>query len=35
MVQLDEDGQPLRPAIVWLDNRAQEEAEIFKNTFYR
>lgn len=33
MVQVDKNGKPLRPAIVWLDNRAQEEAEILREHF--
>ena len=30
---LDKDGKDLRNAIVWMDNRAQEEAEFFKEKF--
>ncbi len=33
LVVLDRDGLPLRPAIVWLDNRASDEAEELKNYF--
>ena len=28
LILTDEEGTPVRPAIVWLDNRAVEEAEI-------
>ena len=28
LILTDEEGNPVRPAIVWLDNRAVEEAEI-------
>ena len=28
LIPIGEDGQPLRRAIVWLDSRAQEEADI-------
>lgn len=31
----DPSGKPLRKAIVWLDNRAQEEAQILSNEFSR
>src|SRR6185436_20089040 len=27
LILVDRDGKPLRPAIVWLDNRAQKEAD--------
>ena len=30
---LDKEGKDLRNAIVWMDNRAQEEAEFFKEKF--
>jgi sugar (pentulose or hexulose) kinase len=30
---LDENGIPLRNAIVWMDNRATEEADILRSTF--
>lgn len=30
---LDKNGEPLRNAIVWMDNRAQEEAQALKNKF--
>lgn len=30
---MDQDGQELRNAIVWMDNRAQEEAEALKEVF--
>ena len=33
LVMIDSAGQPLRNAIVWLDNRAQEEAEILNREF--
>jgi len=33
LVPIDKDGKPLRKAIVWLDNRAQEEAEILDKKF--
>lgn len=33
LIPIAKDGQPLRKAIVWLDNRAQEEAEILRKTF--
>ena len=29
----DKDGKPLYPAIVWLDNRATEEADAIKEKF--
>jgi xylulokinase len=32
-VPLDVDGNPLRKAIVWLDNRSKEEAKIIKEEF--
>ncbi len=33
LITLGEDGQPLMNAIVWLDNRAQEEADILAREF--
>ncbi len=33
MILTDEDGNPVRPAIVWLDNRATEEAAIIEEKF--
>ena len=33
LIVLDKDGKPLRNAIVWLDNRSKEEAEILKKKF--
>lgn len=33
LIPADADGRALRPAIVWLDNRAQEEAEELSRTF--
>ena len=33
LILTDEDGTPVRPAIVWLDNRATEEAEIIAKHF--
>ena len=33
LIPLDQTGKPLRNAIVWLDNRAQEEAEILSKEF--
>ena len=33
LILTDENGTPLRPAIVWLDNRATEEAEIIEKHF--
>jgi len=33
LICVDERGAALRPAIVWLDNRAQDEAEILVKTF--
>jgi sugar (pentulose or hexulose) kinase len=30
---VDKDGNPLRNAIIWLDNRAQEEADILSDKF--
>ena len=35
LIVLDEQGRPLRKAIVWLDNRAGEEAETIKRKFGR
>lgn len=32
-VYLDESGQPVRPAIVWLDRRAEQEAEDIEKKF--
>ncbi|MEM2351333.1 MAG: FGGY family carbohydrate kinase, partial [Thermoproteota archaeon] len=32
-VPIDRDGRPLRNAIVWLDNRSEEEARIIRNRF--
>jgi xylulokinase len=32
-VAIDKDGRPLRRAIVWLDNRSKEEAELIKEEF--
>lgn len=32
-ILIDREGKPLRNAIVWLDNRAQEEAEILSHRF--
>jgi sugar (pentulose or hexulose) kinase len=34
-VALDEDGAPLRDAIVWMDERARPEVDIFANAFGR
>ncbi len=33
LIAIDKDGEPLRPAIVWLDSRAEKEAEILARTF--
>ena len=33
LILVDRDGKPLRRAIVWLDNRAQTEADILGETF--
>jgi len=33
MVCVDRDGEPLHHAIVWLDNRAQEEADLLDSEF--
>jgi len=33
LIPIDKDGKPLRNAIVWLDNRAQEEAKILSKEF--
>jgi xylulokinase len=33
LIPVDKSGKPLRNAIVWLDNRAQEEAEILSREF--
>jgi xylulokinase len=33
LIALDQNGKPLRPAIVWLDNRANEEAERIRQEF--
>ncbi len=33
LILIDREGKPLRNAIVWLDNRAQEEARILSNKF--
>ena len=33
LILTDDDGNPVRPAIVWLDNRATEEAEIITAHF--
>lgn len=33
LIPIDKEGKPLRNAIVWLDNRAQEEAEILSREF--
>lgn len=35
LIVLDKDGKSLRKAIVWLDNRAGEEAELIKRKFGR
>ena len=35
LIVTDEDGNPLYPAIVWLDNRATEEAEAITERFGR
>ncbi|HXD09642.1 MAG TPA: FGGY family carbohydrate kinase [Anaerolineales bacterium] len=33
LILVDRDGKPLRPAIVWLDNRAQKEADRLSDAF--
>lgn len=33
LICIDKNGEVLRPAIVWMDNRAQEEAELLKARF--
>ena len=33
LILVDRDGKPLRRAIVWLDNRAQAEADVLGETF--
>ena len=33
LILTDEDGNPVRPAIVWLDNRATKEAEMIEEHF--
>ncbi len=35
LIVLDKHGRPLRKAIVWLDNRANEEAETIRSEFGR
>lgn len=35
LIVLDKHGKPLRKAIVWLDNRSKDEAEIIKKEFGR
>lgn len=35
LILTDEDGNPTRPAIVWLDNRATEEAKMIEEHFGR
>lgn len=35
LILTDENGNPVRPAIVWLDNRATEEARIIEEHFGR
>ncbi len=35
MILTDEDGNPVRDAIVWLDNRAEKEAELINERFGR
>lgn len=35
LILTDENGEPVRDAIVWLDNRAAEEAEIIESYFGR
>ena len=35
LILTDENGTPVRPAIVWLDNRATEEATIIEQHFGR
>ena len=34
LIAVDKDGKPLRNAIVWIDNRAEKEAEILKNALH-
>lgn len=33
LIPIDREGDPLRPAIVWLDNRSIQEAKIIKSKF--
>ncbi len=33
LLMIDKKGNPLRNAIIWLDNRAQKEAEVFERNF--
>jgi len=33
LIPMGKDGSPVRPAIVWMDNRAHEEAEILAEAF--
>ncbi|MCD6318644.1 FGGY-family carbohydrate kinase [Candidatus Aerophobetes bacterium] len=33
LIVIDKEGNPLRPAIVWLDSRAEKEAEILAEAF--
>jgi xylulokinase len=33
LIPIGKDGKPLRNAVVWLDNRAQEEAEVLSKEF--
>jgi len=35
LIPVDKDGNPLRRAIVWLDNRSQAEAQIIRDEFGR
>ena len=35
LILTDENGTPVRPAIVWLDNRAEKEARIIEEHFGR
>lgn len=35
LIALDAQGRPVRKAIVWLDNRAQAEADLIRETFGR
>ena len=35
LIVLDKDGKPSRNAIVWLDNRSKEEAEVLKKKIWR